>query len=258
MAQEKKKKKKRAGDIILTIVLVIAICVFIVSAYMLIKYFLEYKEGTDTYDDISEAVTNEDQTLTADIPYINWNDLKALSDDAIGWIYIPDMVINYPIVKGEDNDYYLKHMADGTANSSGAIFMEALNSADYSDENTIIYGHNMKNLSMFGSLRKFRDQEFAMEHPVFYIYTEDGIYEYDIFSVRVVEAGGDCYTISFATEEDYADYLNKAVNDSLVDMAVYPTSKDRIVTLSTCTGNDATRLVVQGVRGDKVEVLYRE
>ena len=132
-------------------------------------------------------------------------------------------------------------------NFAGCIFMEYQNHSDFSDKNTIIYGHNMKNGSMFGTLRKFYEDEVYEKAPYFWIYTPDKIYRYDIFSCAEVPVDSLAYQITFSGEGSFEKYIDDAYSRSVVkgnDIKV--TAEDKIVTLSTCTGNESTRFIVQG------------
>ena len=138
---------------------VAALVIFFISAISLIRIGLEYKKGTDTYDQVEknvlvdslENISQEDENdeeageaagILA-LPSVNFESLKGISADAEGWIYFPDMDISYPIVYGRDNAYYLTHMIDGSSNKAGTLFTDQNNSRGFLDTNTIIYGHNM-------------------------------------------------------------------------------------------------------------------
>ena len=159
-----KKKRKTAGDILRYIILIIAACVFVFSAVQLGRIFLEYRAGTQEYDRIREYVQEDPQEETEQPeegeaedrpvpPAVDWESLKAINSDIIAWLQIEGTEISYPVVKGTDNDYYLHHTFEKNYNSAGSIFVEYTNSSDFQDCNTIIYGHNMRNGSMFGLLR---------------------------------------------------------------------------------------------------------
>lgn len=259
---KKRKKRRTAGDIIRNLVLILAIGVFAFSAFQLGKIFLEYKEGTDEYNRVREYVTVAD-TETEDKedaenkepeapkplpPQVDFNGLKAINPEVIGWIQIEGTSISYPIMKGKDNDYYLKHTFEGNYNAAGSIFIDYTNNSNFEDCNTIIYGHNMKNGSMFGLLRKyFKDRE-SVPGRYIWICTPDKNYRYEIFSSHVVDAAGEVYTLFSAPDQQFAAYLENMKSQSLVDFGTEVTEKDKIITLSTCTGNDATRFVVQAKR----------
>ena len=178
-------------------------------------------------------------------------DLEALretNEDVIGWILIPGADVSFPMVQGDDNAYYLNRTWNLTYNSVGAIFMECQNSPDLSDFNTIVYGHNMRNGSMFGQLKKYKDAQYWRERPYIYILTEEGVYRYDIFAAHEASVRSIVYGVGEFLPEMKEEYIRFSLENSSIDTGVIPTANDRMLTLSTCTGNGyATRWVVQGV-----------
>ena len=259
MSEKQPEKKKTAGDVVLTVVLIAAICVFCYAGYNLFHIYTEYKKGTDEYNSITQmAVTERDPDGEAAGPEagselkapmdIDFASLKSVNDDVVGWIYVeavPD--INYPIVHGKDNETYLHRTYEKNYNFAGTIFVDYENKGDFSDCNTIVYGHNMKNGSMFAQLKKFtQDEETYKKSKYFWIYTPDLIYQYRIFSAAVVNKVGLTYQVTF-TEDEFNQFVNQAFANSVVDNTdVEVTREDRVVTLSTCTGDDSTRFVVMG------------
>ena len=182
---------------------------------------------------------------------VDFDALWSVNPDIKGWVYLEELDISYPIVQGVDNDQYLYTSVKGTANSGGSIFMDSANAGDFTDPHTLIYGHNMKDGSMFGKLKKLYDQNRIdnMDTTLcFWIITPSGKYRYDVFSVHTVDAAGDAYTLFSEQSEAVGEYLNKMARHTGVKLPqrVY-NSKDKVVTLSTCTGNDQLRLIVQGV-----------
>jgi len=177
---------------------------------------------------------------------INFTELNAINKEVIGWVRIGALNLSYPIAQAADNSYYLHRTFEKKDNFAGCIFLNCDNSKFFTDQNSIVYGHNMKDGSMFGSLSKFRNQETYDSNPYFWIFAPQLIYQYRIFSTAEVSAEGDVYRIRF-TSADYDAFLKNRAASSLVTTGVTPGVDDRIVTLSTCTGNDATRFVVQGV-----------
>lgn len=171
--------------------------------------------------------------------------LREVNPDVVGWILIPDTAINYPLMQGTDNDYYLKHTWDGKRYAVGSIFLEQLCSPDLTDFNTIIYGHNMNNGSMFASLRSYRNQEYWQAHPYVYIRTDQGVFRYDVFSSYLAKVDSNTYGISFSNENAKVSFLNQILADSVIDADLKPEPTDRILTLSTCSGRGyTTRWVV--------------
>lgn len=269
MAKKKPKKKKTVGDVILTLILLVAICVFCYAAYNLFHIFTEYKKGTDEYNQIEQmAVSTREpdvqeqeeelvemtEKLRAPIE-VDFHALKSVNEDVIGWIYIEALDgVSYPIVQGDDNDTYLHTTYEGNYNFAGTIFIDYENSPDFSDCNTLVYGHNMKNDSMFGSLDNFvKNSETYAKSKYFWILTPDGDYRYEIVSAYTTAVNSPTYTLFKGPGKEFQTYLETIKGYSAIETTVREmTIKDRIVTLSTCTGNSATRFVVQGVRVDEI------
>ena len=174
--------------------------------------------------------------------------LKKINPEIVGWLIVEDADISYPIVQGPNNDKYLKLAYDGTKSSSGSIFMNSNNAPDLSNFHTLIYGHHMRDKSMFGKLMNFEDPEYLKEHRYFTIYNEFGTHRYEIFSAYVTYSASFVYNTYFEYSWDYFDFIEKCKESSIVDMGVEVTANDKIVTLSTCTsrGKRAERFVVQG------------
>ncbi len=184
---------------------------------------------------------------------IDFAELQAVNEDVIGWIRMSGVkidgeMLSYPIAQGRDNNFYLHRTFKKVDNFAGCIFLNSGNSKFFSDQNSIVYGHNMKNGSMFGLLKNMKDQENYDRHPYFWIFTPKLIYQYRIFSCAIVASVGDPYKTRFTTS-DFQAFLDKCSAASEVDNhgIKLDASKDRIVTLSTCTGDSSTRLICQGV-----------
>ena len=255
----KKRKQKKKGDLVLTIALIAAIAVFCFAAYNLFHIYTEYKKGTDEYNNIEQmAVTdrepeNEQKTEGEAGPKppitVDFAKLKSVNPDVVGWIYMEALTdINYPVVKGEDNETYLHTTYEKNYNFAGTIFVDYENSGDFSDCNTLVYGHNMKNGSMFGQLKKFaQDQETYNKSKYFWILTPEKNYRYQIISAYTTGVNSDTYTLFKGPGEEFEKYLQTIKGYSEIKTeATDLTIKDKIVTLSTCTGNESTRFVVQG------------
>lgn len=175
--------------------------------------------------------------------------LRQENEDVIGWIVIPDTMLNYPLMRGEDNEYYLNHDWEKNPNVGGAIFMEQSNDADFSDFNTVIYGHRMKNGSMFGSLKYYSSESFWEAHPYIYILDDAGVHRYEIFAAYEATLEHSTYQIGFSGDASKQKFLDDCKEDSVIDTGTVPTIDDRIITLSTCTGNGhSSRWVVQARR----------
>ena len=184
---------------------------------------------------------------------IDFKALKAKYPDVYAWIRIPGTKVDYPIAQraGEDADnYYLHHTIDGRKRLEGAIYTESLNSKDFTDPNTVIYGHNMKNGSMFGQLRKFKAKDYYEQNPYFYIYTPDGKeVKYQVYAVCIVEDTSDSYNKFYENDDAYLKYLQYIKGIARYDTGVKVTAQTQLVSLSTCTNvTETQRLLVHGVK----------
>ena len=163
-------------------------------------------DGRGEYEDIRELAIEEVDDGEEGTPQfrVNFDELLAINPDTIGWIrFSPEpSIISYPIVQGEDNDEYLHKTFSANENTLGAIFLNAGNQPDFSDRNSIIYGHRMKDGSMFRHLQDYEERAFWESNPYFYIYTPDGReITYHIYSAGQVEDTSDTYLTSFASDE---------------------------------------------------------
>ena len=188
----------------------------------------------------------ENDPVMDEMAQINLAALREANPDVVGWIRIPDTKIDYPLMQGEDNDFYLKHTWDKQPNSVGSIFLEHLNSSDLTDYNTIVYGHNMKNGLMFGDLPDFSIQKHWQTHPYVYLLTDAGVYRYEIFAFYLAEVDSLTYSMNPAQDITKTDFLNLAMEKNRIQTGIEPALTDRILTLSTCSGGSyANRYVVQ-------------
>ena len=265
------KGKKKGWKPIERVILVAAVAVFLMSGYKLAGIFLEYKAGVDAYESLQERYViqgaapaqsgeekqeNPEEALTGfpDID-VNYEALKEINEDFLGWLAIPVLELEYPIVQGEDNDYYMYRTFEREDNRSGSIFMDAWASPDLTDYNTFIFGHNMRNLSMFGKLKLLgQDEELCASDPYFYIFTEDNIYQYLIVSYYVTRDGSSTYYIP-TDEEDYEKYRNMVLRSTPYKSAVEIPEGQPMVTLSTCYGaaGGTQRFVVHGILNRMVQ-----
>lgn len=251
---------KRSVKTLLTLVLTL---VFLFSTLQYLKSRQEKAQGNSTYEEaltlavstrqdvsqptpVTETPAAQPQWVAAPVeeedPHIKFLqelDLAALREvnpDVVGWILIPDTEINYPLLQGKDNDYYLNRTWDEQSNAMGSIFLEYLSSPDLTDFNTIVYGHNMNDGSMFAGLREYRNQEFREEHPYVYILSDFGVYRYEVFSSYYANVKSNTYGLVFSTETSRTQFLDKITGDSVIDTGLRPETTDRILTLSTCSG----------------------
>ncbi|MBR6736718.1 MAG: class B sortase [Oscillospiraceae bacterium] len=239
----------------------------------------ELSKSTETYNEalaIATASAPAPQTVTPpltgetepvkDEPYV-WReapiygdsymdymcgiDLLALREknpDVIGWISIPDTAISYPLMYGGDNEFYLKHTWLREPNYAGSIFIEQYCNTDLRDFNTIIYGHRIKGDIMFTPLKNYSSEEYLKSHPYIYIADDNGVHRYEVFSAYETPITSDTYRIGIKKESHKQLYINLALENSVIDTGIIPTTNDKILTLSTCPAQgDQTRWIVQAV-----------
>ena len=204
----------------------------------------EILEGANRESTVENGQTKELPKLKNPVDFAQ---LQNINPEVIGWIRVGSVNISYPVAQAKDNDFYLHRTFRKVDNFAGCIFENCDNSPYFTDQNTVIYGHNMKNGTMFGQLRKFTEQETIDKNPYFWMFTPNFIYQYRIFSCSVVGATGDPYIVRFSQEE-YQKFINDSVARSEINCGnVSVTTSDRVMTLSTCTGDSSTRRILQGV-----------
>ena len=254
------------------VIIVIASLAALTAAFMIFKTARDYKAASDEYDSLRQYASEEVSTTdtaekVSDIKPIeleeaeerkelksNENredfpemevDFKALREknpDTVGWLYVGSCGISYPIVQGEDNDYYMNHTFEGTVNSSGAIIMDYRDDKYLKDWNTFIYGHNMKNGSMFGSLKNLLKAETLYDSdPYIYVYLPGYIYRYKIFSYYKDKPDSKMYWTA-DTLQEYRQYIRDALSLSVRDLGVETSEENNMVTLVTCSGSGAGKM----------------
>lgn len=247
--RKKKNQKRAAFDVVSGTILIAAVCVFVFSLYQLVMMLVPYHTGGKEYDEIKDLAITSDGG--AEGFSVDFDALLEINPDTIAWIRFDEpSIINYPVVKSADNNEYLTKTFAENDNKLGAIFMDMRNSSDFSDRNTIIYGHHL-NVSpdMFSRLHLYEDEEFCKEHPDFYIYTPDGkVRTYTVFSAGIVKATADNYDIEFASDEEFEQYIQTCRDSSNYQVDVDVNAQSQIVSLSTCTGDQRDeRFLLQGV-----------
>ena len=182
-----------------------------------------------------ESAVNRKEAASETAPIqIDFESLQSVNSDVAGWIYCEGTPINYPVLKGENNDVYLHHTYEGTYSSAGSIFVDEANRPVFSDSNTIIYGHHMKNGSMFASLEKWADQAFYEEHPVMWLLTPKQDYMVVLFSGYETSAYSDTYTVFTGPCAEFDDYLKKCVQQSDFRADFVLDEEGYYILLSTC------------------------
>lgn len=253
---------KKKGKIIFRIVMIALIAVIAVSAFQLIRIFSNYRKSNALYDNLDQEYvvnTDNDDNEAPDRSDTKWYKkikvdvagLQKQNPDCAGWLYVENSKISYPVMNSGDDEKYLHHAFDGSYAFAGCLFMEGTNNADFQDSYSIIYGHNMRNLSMFGRLRYYRQQKsYYKNHAYFQIITKKKQYRYHIFAYDQVLDTSSVYQTGFGQDKVFKDFIQGLrSNAEYNNPKVKVTKHDKVIVLSTCyTGN--YRTVVYGVRED--------
>lgn len=221
------------------LLLVVLIGVFGFSAYKIGSYYWAKHQSDAVTEEAAQHVhveTEEDKQIID----VDFDELKAISDDIVGWIYCEGTQVNYPVLQGPDNELYLYHLLDGSWNINGSIFMDFRGSRDFSDPNNILYGHHMKSGTMFAMLTNYKEQSYFDEHPCMYLFTPQQNYRLDLFAGVLVSSDDEIYNSELSDE-----YLQYCMDNSTFVSPVGIPTENPIVTLSTCSFEfDEARYVV--------------
>ncbi len=269
---ETKAKKNQPYTTKQKVIITLAIVLILVAIAWVIYFIIDYIRGQKTYDNLSDDYTVSDTGKWYEMMNVDFARLKEINKDTRGWLFFENEDISYPIVQAADDDYYLNTSFEGAPLRAGSIFLEALNKGDFSDKNSIIYGHNMRDQSMFGKLQKYKFEEnYYKDHLYFQVITPDRKYRFQIFSYNDVSETSDVYTITFATDREYVDFIrmvkqlsqanidvpNVAEENATPDEQIIQNYK-RLTTLSTCTSQDDMRFVVIGTLVGEYDTINKK
>jgi len=204
--------------------------------------FSETKPGMDYLallasmggEDLEKCMLITQEICQAWMSQVDHAKLMEMNGDYRCWIYAPGTQIDYPIVQSDDNGHYLKRMLNGERNSAGTLFIDYRNLPDFQDPNTLIYGHHMRNDSMFGTLTDYAAQTYYEGHPIMLMMSPKEIFLLQIFAGYTTSDKDHCYDIAISDEEDMAAFIGEALQKSDFDSGVQVDTVDRLVTLSTC------------------------
>ncbi len=228
---------------------IIAICLIVIiyEGVMLFLDHREYKEAADEYAElesivISDVPASEDENIDIEYPIrnIDFDKLEYINSDITGWLYFPCLEISYPIVKENEIDEYLYLTFDKNQNKAGCIFEDILSDPEFCGYHDIIFGHNMKDKSMFGKLKMLYQEgnEYLLEeNPYVYIYTKDHVYQYKVFAYAITRMGSNDYYV-VDDMDDYQSFVSYIQTHTAYPIPedVDLTAGDSILTLSTCSG----------------------
>ena len=255
-----KKAPKKWHSFILPVVIGLSLIAVAIFAVMTFQAEREYKAGNDYYESIrsdqlalahvqfnseiadstpQEQPDAEEQDAEEQAPVrkskMDYSYLRTVNEDLVAWITAEGLPIDLPVVQGEDNDYYLTHRFDRQPNRLGTLFVDMHNKPDFTDKNTVIYGHNMNDGSMFASLVNYKSQEFYNDFPTMDIFTPQGDYTIEIFAGQLADGNDPFIQFDFKDDMDFMTYITYLKVISTFESPVEVSTEDQIITLSTCT-----------------------
>ena len=243
---------------ILIVLTVILLCVLAFSVWKMVDIWLDYRAGEQFYVKMNDYVSipeteptkppkadqaeEQEETIPEEQtelvwPQVDFAALQAINSDVVGWIYIPDTNVNYPILQGKNNDQYIYHLMTGEYNSAGSIFLEAGIARDFSAKNSVIYGHNMKNGTMFHDLLKYSAIGYWEEHPIICFDTLSQLNEYQVVLAFRFNTNHEDFRYNEYTdmnEEEFIEFMEECRSRQLYDTGIAVEYGDELLTLSTC------------------------
>ncbi len=207
-------KKHNVKKILNSLLMLVFLCVFLFSLYKVVGIIKEYRNIDKLYDETSETYLTETEDKSDRItPEVDLEALREVNKDVIGWIYIPDTDVSFPILKGKSNKQYLYQSYKKEYSTAGSIFIDYRCRANFKDKSTVIYGHNMHNGSMFGSLKKYKKESYRNKHPYIYIMKKDGTWnKYEVAAYYQASVDGSTYELPVRTDNEKSGISEKDAN----------------------------------------------
>ena len=252
------------------VLLAVCILVFLASSFMLVKILVGYKKADKFYDEINKGVATEQTDSTADegapvrlvelSRYVR--ELKEAYPDVVGYVNVPNLGISYPVVQGDDNDFYLTHMIDGSESKSGAVFLDCRIDTDpQKTKNTVLYGHNMNDGSMFHGIEEFFNDRSLFDNAVVEYVTENGVYIYEPLALYRCDAFYPFFMHEFSSDEAYLDFC-----DMVSEKAYYLSDAEydentSLISFATCVNSITTknaRYIYHAVLKEAYTDLHKE
>ena len=258
----KNNKKKLNKKIFLWIGIIGCLCVMVYSGYQIYDQTKEYVQGDAVYGSLREQIfsqrtvvvtekRSEDGLLVKDgnagdvlegteevlveLPGIDLVQLREVAPEAVGWIYSEGTTIDYPVMQARDNSYYLSHLYDGTRNKVGSIFLDFRNDPDFSNQNSVLYGHHMESGQMFASLEGYKKQSYYEEHSSLILFTRDAIYKIELIGGYVAENEKETLDLVYESDEDFLSFIKEVRERSTFTANVEVNAEDKLLTMLTCT-----------------------
>ena len=242
----RKRAKRRARKIIPLFFFLLFSILFIYSGYKIIEWLIDNKQSGKILEEIANTVTIIEETEEEPKYEIDFKSLKEKNEDIVAWIKINGTNIEYPIVKTKNNDFYMNHSFDKSYNGAGWIFADCKNNFDGKDKNIVIYGHNRRDGSMFGSLKNILKEEWYnnKDNYIFPLISLSEKNEYQVFSIYTTKVEDYYIRTEFSDDESFLGFVNNIKSRSIKYFDVSVNKEDNILTLSTCADNNQYRVVL--------------
>lgn len=233
---------------------IILMCFFIAlllySGTKIVIWYINNQNNKKISDEIAEFVTVDETKEDNEEKYVvDFEKLKEKNSDIVAWLKVNGTNIETTVVKSTNNNYYLTHNFNKEYNAAGWIFADYKNKVDGTDKNLVIYGHNMRDNSMFGSLKWVINEDWYNNEDNKYItlITENETQVYEVFSVYQIEKEDYYIQTNFNTEKEFSTFAQTIKKRSKKDFNVDVNKEDKILTLSTCANNNKYRVVLHAV-----------
>lgn len=248
MRNKKNKSKKYKKTILNLILYIILLSILIYSGIKIFKWYKDKTNNNKIAEQIKSTVIVEEEN--GDEYTVDFNKLKEQNNETIAWLKVNNTNVEYPVVKGTNNSFYLNHSFDKSNNSAGWIFADYRNKFDNTDKNIVIYGHNMRDSSMFGSMLNILNAKWYEneENTNITLYTENEKCMYKVFSVYKIENEDYYIKTEFKNDNEFEDFIKTLKKRSIKDFNVDVSKYDNILTLSTCANNNKYRVVLHAIK----------
>ena len=245
----RRKKNKRYKKVILNIIIyMILIFVLIYSGIKIFKWYKDKTNNNKIAEQIKSTVIVEDKNEDENKEEytVDFNKLKEQNNETVAWIKVNNTNVEYPVVRATNNSFYLNHSFDKSKNSAGWIFADYKNKFDNTDKNIVIYGHNMRDDSMFGSLKNILNSDWYNneENTNIALYTENEKYIYKVFSIYKIESEDYYIKTEFSNDNEFKKFIKTLKKRSIKNFNIDISKEDSILTLSTCANNNKYRVVL--------------
>lgn len=230
-----RKLKRKVVNYVYNILILICIIGVLTTLFIILREYQSSQLADNNYQEIRTLRVISNQNDSNGNTLIDFESLTKINPDIVGWIGIEGFEIDYPVVQTKDNEFYLNHLFTLEKNKLGAIFVDYRNQSNFSDRNTIIYGHNMKDGSMFSSLTNYKRQDYYDANPNILLITKEVKYRVDFFAGVVVDGSYESVRFEFEDDEDFNQYINSLIKKSTFASSISIESQDKIISLITCS-----------------------